>query len=151
MIEVLVALTVASLGILAVTLPAMTAGRNAVSLREESLAHWVAMNHAADLRLAAAWPDTGRSDGDVDFAGREWRWITEISETDVEALRRAEISVVYADDPDQEIAHVVAFIGQPTPRQSLTASALILVMVISTSLFLSYNFNFFFNHFTFGD
>lgn len=115
MIEVLVALTVASLGILAVTLPAMTAGRNAVSLREESLAHWVAMNHAADLRLAAAWPDTGRSDGDVDFAGREWRWITEISETDVEALRRAEISVVYADDPDQEIAHVVAFIGQPTP------------------------------------
>ncbi|NNF67585.1 MAG: type II secretion system minor pseudopilin GspI [Gammaproteobacteria bacterium] len=115
LIEVLVALTLATLGILAVTLPAITATRNAVSLREQSLAHWVAMNHASDLRLAAEWPATGTSDGDVEFAGREWRWETEIIETEVEALRRAEISVGYADNPDQEIASIVAFIGEPTP------------------------------------
>lgn len=113
LIEVMVAMIIATLGMLAVTLPALTAGSNSIKLREQSLAHWVAMNHAADLRLAGEWPGTGRTDGDVDFAGLEWRWVTEISETDVEALRRAEISVYYADDPDREIARVVAFVGEP--------------------------------------
>lgn len=113
LVEVMVAMIIATLGMLAVTLPALTAGSNSIRLREESLAHWVAMNHATDLRLAAAWPDTGRSDGEVEFAGREWRWVTEISETDVEALRRADISVTYADNPDEEIASVVAFVGRP--------------------------------------
>lgn len=113
LVEVMVAMIIATLGMLAVTLPALTASSNSIKLREQSLAHWVAMNHATDLRLAGTWPDTGRSDGDVEFAGLEWRWVTEISETDVEALRRAEISVAYADNPDEEIARVVAFVGQP--------------------------------------
>ncbi|MDH3589103.1 MAG: type II secretion system minor pseudopilin GspI [Gammaproteobacteria bacterium] len=115
LLEVLVALAVAVYGMLSITLAAITAGSNATSLREQSLAHWVAMNQAAELRLAENWPATGISDGDVDFAGMQWRWNTEISETDVEALRRAEIAVAYAEEPDREIARVVAFVSQPTP------------------------------------
>ena len=108
-------MTVAVLGMLGITVAAITAGSNATSLRAQTLAHFVAMNHAVDLRLSATWPETGRTDGDVEFAGIEWRWITEISETDVEALRRAEISVAYEENSDKAIADIVAFIGQPTP------------------------------------
>lgn len=115
LLEVLVALAVAVLGMLAITLAAITAGSNASRLREQSLAHWVAMNQAAELRLAPDWPDTGRSDGDVEYAGTEWRWVVEVSETEVEALRRADISIFYPQDPDREITSVVAFVRAPTP------------------------------------
>ncbi|NNF61837.1 MAG: type II secretion system minor pseudopilin GspI [Gammaproteobacteria bacterium] len=113
LLEVLVALAVAVLGMLSITLAAITAGSNASRLREQSLAHWVAMNQAAELRLAPDWPDTGRSDGDVEFAGTEWHWVAEVTETDVEALRRADITVYYPQDPERQIASVVAFVREP--------------------------------------
>ncbi len=115
LIEVLVALVVATLGILAVTSTVLTAGRNTNSLREESLAHWVAMNVAAELRLSDQWPDIGTQDGDVEFAGSEWRWRAETAATDVEGLRRVEIAVAYAETPDDTVSDVVAFVGRPGP------------------------------------
>lgn len=113
LIEVLVALVVATLGILAVTSTVISAGRNTNALREESLAHWIAMNVASELRLAEQWPDIGDRDGDVEFAGSEWRWSAKTSSTDVEGLRRVEISVAYAETPDDRVADVVAFVSPP--------------------------------------
>ena len=113
LIEVLVALVVATLGILAVTSTVLTAARNTNALREQSLGHWIAMNVAAELRLADQWPDIGNEDGEVDFAGSEWRWTAKTSATDVEGLRRVEIEVAYAETPDDSITEVVAFVGQP--------------------------------------
>ncbi len=115
LLEVLVALAIATLGIAGITLSAITAGANASSLREQSLAHWVAMNKATELRLSQDWPALGSSDGDSEFAGVEWRWQAEVSETDVEALRRADITVSYAQTPDDEITRLSVFIKQPTP------------------------------------
>ena len=40
----------------------------------------------------------------------------EISETEVENLRRADISVSFADDPDQVIDRLSAFIEPPAPN-----------------------------------
>lgn len=115
LIEVLVALVVATLGLLAVTLTTITAGRNANTLRERTLAHWVAMNVAAELRLSQEWPSIGVRDGDAEFAGVDWRWEADVEGTDVEGLRRVEIRVAYAQTEDETIAEIVAFVGKPSP------------------------------------
>lgn len=115
LLEVLVALVVATLGLLAVTLTTLTASRNASTLRERTIAHWVAMNVASELRLAGQFPDIGSRDGDAEFASTDWRWQAEISGTDVEGLRRIEITVAYAQTPDDTIAELVAFVGKPSP------------------------------------
>ena len=43
-------------------------------LREKTLAHWVAMNKAAELRLAGVWL-TGKHEGVSIMAEQKWRWI----------------------------------------------------------------------------
>ena len=68
LLEILVALAVASLGILAVSRSAIQAASNASMLNEQTLAHWVAMNRMTEIRLEPQWPDIGRSDGEVEFA-----------------------------------------------------------------------------------
>lgn len=115
LIEVLVALVVATLGLLAVTLATITSSRNANDLRERTLAHWVAMNVASELRLAGDFPSIGVRDGDADFAGADWRWEADIEGTDVEGLRRIEIRVAYAATPDEPLTELVAFVGRPSP------------------------------------
>lgn len=114
LIEVLVALVVATLGILTVTSTVITASRNTNALREQSLAHFIAMNTAAELRLSPQLPDVGSQDGDAEFAGTEWRWTADISETDVEGLRRIDIQVAYASDPDTPVSELVVFMGRPS-------------------------------------
>lgn len=115
LIEVLVALVVATLGLLAVTLTTITAGRNANTLRERTMAHWVAMNVASELRLAQEFPAIGIVDGEAEFAGVEWSWEADVEGTDVEGLRRLEIRVAYAQTPDDAVADIVAFVGKPSP------------------------------------
>ena len=118
LIEVLVALVVATLGLLAITLTTITSSRNANALRERTLAHWVAMNVASELRLAGEFPAIGVRDGDAEFAGTDWRWEADVEGTDVEGLRRVEIRVAYALTPDEPITDLVAFVGRPSPGVS---------------------------------
>ncbi|MBT8143220.1 MAG: type II secretion system minor pseudopilin GspI [Gammaproteobacteria bacterium] len=116
LIEVLVALVVATLGILAVTGTVLTTSRITNLLQEQSLAHFVAMNVATDFRLAPQLPDVGSQDGDAEFAGNDWRWFADISETQVEGLRRIEIRVAYAAEPDKTITDLVAFVSPSSPE-----------------------------------
>ena len=46
---------------------------NNTYLHEKTLAHWVAMNKAAELRLAGAWL-TGEGEGSAIMADRKWQW-----------------------------------------------------------------------------
>lgn len=115
LLEVLVAMVVATLGLLAVTLTTLTASRNASTLRERTIAHWVAMNVASEIRLSGQFPDIGSSDGDAEFADTDWRWEADVSGTDIEGLRRIEIKVAYAQTPDDVITELIAFVGTPSP------------------------------------
>lgn len=98
LIEVLVALAVVALALLALSRTASVQVQAFDGLRERTLAGWVAANVLAETRLAAAFPATGRGDGRVRFAGRDWRWTREVQATPEAAVRRIDVRVFRADE-----------------------------------------------------
>ena len=82
LLEVLIALVVVSLALLALT---RTAGGQVASfdaLRERTLASWVAANVLAETRIATPFPAPGTRDGRVRLGNRDWRWQLEVRATD---------------------------------------------------------------------
>jgi general secretion pathway protein I len=93
LIEIVVAVAV-----LAFALGALITGMgryagNAATLREKTVALWVAHNRLTEIGLEAAWPDLGASDGVVEMAGLEWRWDVAVVETPDPRVRRVDITV----------------------------------------------------------
>ncbi|HET7371439.1 MAG TPA: type II secretion system minor pseudopilin GspI [Gammaproteobacteria bacterium] len=114
LMEVLIALAILGIGMLAVISTTGTSTRTALDLKQRTFAHWVAMNEAARLRASPAWPDTGHQNGTEDMAGQTWRWTADISKTVDPDLRRADITVALDDAPDTEVASLIVFIGKPS-------------------------------------
>ena len=92
LLEVLIALLILSLALVALI---RAAGLQAQALnhhRDSTLAQWVASNVAAELRAQGA-PPVGRQQGEMRMGPQRWRWQAETSDTDVERVRRMEITV----------------------------------------------------------
>lgn len=115
LLEVLVALVIVALGLLAAFGQVNQTLTAANRLRERTLAHWVATDRLVELRLAGDFPPVGKQSDEVEMANTRWRYEIVISKTEVDALRRAEIAVAFADQPDRPVATVTGFIGRPAP------------------------------------
>jgi len=112
LIEVLAALVIVALGMLGVIQAVTQTARNGTYLREKTLAHWIALNVITERRLLPAPPDVSESSDDVEFAGQRWRWTMQVTQTEVESLRRMDVSVRHADRPDAEaLVTVTGFYG----------------------------------------
>ncbi len=124
LIEVLVALVVATLalgGVLAAVSQMADAG---LAMRERTYASWIGQNKITELRLANVIPEVSESNGEVEFGGQEWAWTANISETGVENLFRVDVDVL-RPGTDAVIRTVVGFIGEPSvPGQSNRAWAI---------------------------
>ena len=117
LIEVVGALAVVSLGIIAAFNLIIQISSGFVQMKERTLASWIASNEIARLRLSGEFPGVSQFDGDVEFAGGNYRWQATISETGVEDLRRIDIDVAFVDDPDRIVGRSVGFITpQPAAR-----------------------------------
>jgi len=114
LIEVLVAVSIAALGLTAVATAISQMVDTSTTIRERTYASWVAQNKIAELRLANVLPEVSESSGEVELAGIEWAWNANISETGVENLFRIDVTVSYpgTDDP---VRVVSGFIGEPGP------------------------------------
>lgn len=96
LVEVLVALAVVAIALLALTRAAGVQVAAFDGLRERTLAGWVAANVVTETRLAnapGALPPTGSSDGRTEFGGRAWRWQREVKNTPDPAIRRIDVRV----------------------------------------------------------
>jgi general secretion pathway protein I len=115
LIEVLVAMAIIAIGLGAITLTMSRSARNAEYLRDKTLATWVAHNRLAEIELQPLWPAVGKSDGDLEFAGRRWRWDVVVDETSDERLRRVNVQVRSEQPEDRDRSGVLAelngFIG----------------------------------------
>ncbi len=109
--EVLVALAVVAIGMSA----AITAVASFVSdttwMRDRTYAHWIAMNTLTELRLRDQTPEEEELDDDLEYAGRNWVWRAEISQTEVENLFRVDIEVAFEEEPDLILRTLIGFIG----------------------------------------
>jgi general secretion pathway protein I len=97
LIEVLVALAIVAIGMAAVLGALSSSGGTIIYLHDKTLAEWVALNHIAEQRLQPKLPQTGNTDGDVDFAGQKWHWRQETVATAVKGMIRMDVMVRPAD------------------------------------------------------
>jgi general secretion pathway protein I len=118
LIEVMVAMAIAALGLAAVAASVSQMIDAGTAMQQRTYASWVAQNKIAELRLANVVPEVSETSGDTILAQREWTWRATISETGVENLFRVDVQVGLADG-DENIRTVTGFIGEPVvPGQS---------------------------------
>ena len=112
LIEVMVALAVLAIALAAVIEGVTAHVANATYLRDRTLAHWVAMNRAAELQLGSEWPSPGTTKGAALLADHEWFWTVIVYQTGDTHVRRADIEVSNKDG-GETLSKVIAYVGQP--------------------------------------
>lgn len=116
LLEVLVALAIFAVVAASVLAASARSLQGAARLEDKTLAMWIADNQLTDLQLAATPPADGRSEGQVDFAGRRWRWRSEIEPTSEPDMRRATVWVAVGerggDIVDSALVRLAGFVGK---------------------------------------
>lgn len=118
LIEVLIALAVFAVAGMAVSARVGDVVNQTYALERRTVAHWVAMNQLARMRMTseqdeAALP-TGRSRERVVMGGREWMLEIEIANTSQPLLRRVELAVFAVERGNEvgPIDHLAGFLGR---------------------------------------
>lgn len=112
LVEVVVALAIVAIGMLAVFKTIGDTINNVSTLRDRSFAAWIADNRITEVRLSGQMPSVDETKGDLEFAGRRWHWVATVSQTPVEGLRRIDVSVRREGDAeDSSLISLAGFIG----------------------------------------
>ncbi|MGA7965963.1 MAG: type II secretion system minor pseudopilin GspI [Gammaproteobacteria bacterium] len=113
LIEVLVALAVIAIGLVAVMAVAARSGRVDSELQQRTFAAWVASNQMERMRLDSKWPGLGSSDGKITLADQDWHWKATVAKTEDPDLRRVTLSVATEAKPDDPVTQLLGFLGRP--------------------------------------
>jgi general secretion pathway protein I len=111
--EVLVALAIISIALLAAMRAAGQGTSNVSELRAHLLAGWVAQNVLVEQRVRGDWPSTGILRGTQRQGGIEFTWREEVIATPNGAFRRADIFVFVAPEESRAVAHMTGFLVLP--------------------------------------
>ncbi len=112
LVEVVVALAIVAIGFLAVFKTIGDTTHNVTDLRDRSFAGWIADNRITEIRISGEMPSVEETAGEVEFAGRRWHWVTKVSQTQVQGLRRIDVSVRRDEDPDgSSLVNLAGFVG----------------------------------------
>lgn len=109
LVEVVVALAIVAIGMMAVFKTIGDTVHNVTDLRDRTFATWIADNRITEVRISGEMPSVEETAGEVEFAGRSWHWVTKVSQTQVQGLRRIDVSVRRGEDPEN--ASLVALAG----------------------------------------
>jgi len=112
---VMVALAIVALGMMAVHAQLNRYAVGAAIIENKVLASWIASNRIAELSVVPQWPPLGETSDEVEYARRAWIWRARVSETPVENLRRVDVSVALADQPEQVLHTVSGLLEPPAP------------------------------------
>lgn len=124
LIEVLAALVIVAIGMMAVIQAVSQTAGNAAYLRHKTVAHWVAMNRLTEMRLLPYEQlAVGESTGEVAMANERWRWKAAITPTAVATMRRIDVSVnsLVDENDNNQLAIVSGFVGEKIGRPGSAA------------------------------
>ena len=114
LVEVMVALFIIAIGLVAVIKTVTATTTNTVYLRDKTFAYWVAQNQIAEIELTAASPKTGFTDGEETLAGITWHWTRKIEGTEDPDTSRVELTVRKDKDKSaQNYATLITLIFNP--------------------------------------
>jgi general secretion pathway protein I len=123
LLEVMVALVIVALGLMAAFGQVNQSLTAASRLREKTLANWVAVNEMTRLRLLDEFPAIGSRSDEIEMARNTWRYTIKVVKTPLDAMRRVDISIAFADRPDTVVTTLTGFIGRPPAKAPATAPA----------------------------
>lgn len=119
LLEVLVALVIVALGLMAAFGQVNQSLTAASRLREKTFAHWIAVDQITRLRLLNVLPALGNSSDEIEMARALWTYKTVVTKADdADALRVVEVSVALADRPDNILASVTGVVGTPLAERT---------------------------------
>ncbi len=120
LIEVLIALVVLAIGLLALMQGSGNHLKNASQLQDRIVASWVAHNRFNQYQLDTGWVQVGTTSGLEEMLGQTWHWRTlteELANTDIRPyLRQVTIEVRTSDSQERARATLRGFVGNPTMR-----------------------------------
>ncbi len=96
LIEVMVALTIIAISLGALLSTSGTQANSATYLKQKTIAHWVALNELAQIRISGTFPDIGDKKDSTKMANHEWYWIRTSKKTADDNTREITYKV-YAD------------------------------------------------------
>lgn len=115
LVEVLVALAIVAIALLASLRAAGQSTGNVEELRSRLLAGWVAENLLAEHRARGDWLPLGIQRGNEREGGVEFVWREEIIATPNPAFRRIDVYVSLTSEEPRTLAHYTGFVVQPPP------------------------------------
>ena len=113
LVEILVAMAVLAVGLLAALTAVGQLTANHAYLRERTLAHWVAHNLLLEEQLKADWPSVGDRKGEAQMADLEWVWRINVVQTPEEDMRRLDLQVWRGEETEQPLATLSGFVVRP--------------------------------------
>ena len=113
LVEVLVALAIISIALLAALRVAGGGTTSVGELRGRLLAGWVAEDLLAEQRARGDWPSPGILSGTKRQGGIEFAWREEVISTPNNAFRRVDIRVFTATSEAHSLAHLTGFVVRP--------------------------------------
>jgi len=118
LIEVLVALAIIAVALLAAMRAAGQGTNNVGELRSRLLAGWVAENLLAEHRARRDWLPLGIQRGSGRQGGLDFVWREEVVDTPNPAFRRVDVRVFAGAEESHSLAHLTGFVvnAPGTPR-----------------------------------
>lgn len=113
LIEVLVALAIFAIGVMATLRAIGVAVGGADEQRSRLLAGWVAQNRLAEMRALNRFPPVGINEGDATMAGRQFFWREETKATPNPLFRRVDVSVFAKRGDSHALGRLSGFAVEP--------------------------------------
>jgi general secretion pathway protein I len=113
LVEVLVALAIVSIALMAALRASGQATNAAGELRLRLFASWVAENRLAEHRARLDWMPPGIARGTQSQGGVEFAWREEVIPTPNSSFRRVDVFVSAPAEETRALAHLTGFVVQP--------------------------------------
>lgn len=113
LLEVLIALVVIAIPLMAIMESVTLNVSNMVYLRDRTMAHWVAMNAVAQQQLSGQWPETGEYKDELTMAKKTWYSKVKVSSTGDQDIRRLDVEVRADKDSGKALETLVAYLERP--------------------------------------
>lgn len=110
LVEVLVALAIIAIALLAALRAAGQGTNNVGELRSRLLAGWVAENLLAEHRARRDWLPLGIQRGTGRQGGMDFAWREEVIATPNPSFRRVDVRVFAAAEESHSLAHLAGFV-----------------------------------------
>ncbi len=115
LLEVLAALAVAAVGILAVSRTLSSSITVADGVEARTVAYWVAGNEMSELRISRLWPSVGETRRPVAMGARRWVALRRVVETPDADVLRVEVEVRAEGDDATVLATVNGYVARIMP------------------------------------